>query len=222
MRRAAGDRYLTLFGALFLSLTAAFLLAAGILTLRQMTGVALFIFAVGLFQVLMVAVVTREALDRWRTRIRLEPDQVRLDLPQYLNRPPVKTAVPLADIAEIDWRGESFNSFGMAAMHEAYALKLKSGQWLILGGDKAMTQPFFAKAARAISERSGAPIRDIGMVDGKPGLLQVTGMSAPEWSARSLPPDKVAKRIRAVQMTWLIVGSVTWVAFIAQFIASFF
>jgi len=222
LRRSAGDRYLTAFGAVFLVFPAAFMLVIAAATVRQTPGLALFILGVGLFMALLVAVVVREALDRWSTRIRITGDSVDLRLPHYLNRPPLRTTVPLAAIAAVDWRQESFRSLGLTAMHEAYALALKDGGRLVLGGDKAMTQPFFATAAEAIAERAGAPIRDLGMVDGKGGVLQVAGMSAPEWTARSLAPDQIARRRRGVELTWLIMSAAIGVAFVAQALGALF
>jgi len=222
LRRSAGDRYLTTVCAVILVFPAAFILAIAVATMSETPGVSLFVLGVGLFMVLMIAVVVREARDRWMTCIRITADCVELRLPHYLDRPPVKATVPLAAIASVDWREEAFRSLGLMAMHQAYALALKDGGHVVLGGDKAMTQPFFSNAAETIAQRIGAPIRDLGMVDGKGGAMQMAGMSAPGWSARSLTYDQMAKRHRAVELTWLIASSATVVAVVAQALASLF
>jgi hypothetical protein len=45
----------------------------------------------------------------------------------------------------------------------------------------------FPDFASDLAARTDAPLRDLGMVEGKGGILGVWGTEAPDWAAPSLP-----------------------------------
>ncbi|MDP3660973.1 hypothetical protein [Phenylobacterium sp.] len=221
LRRSAMERYLPVAGGLIMLVPTAFLLIVAIGVVRESPAVGLFILVIAVLMVLLTLVVAIEARDRWRTRIRIVGGEVTLSLPRYLERPPLERAVPLADLAAVDWREEVFRSIGLSAMHQAYALALNDGTRLVMGGDKQMAGSFYAEAARTIAERAGVPIRQLGMFDGHGGVMQVTGMRAPDWASQPLDAASAAKRRRAVDMTYRAMWAVIVLAIVLRLLVEF-
>ena len=85
----------------------------------------------------------------------------------------------------------------MAMLQRAYVLHRKDGQLIFLFEDRAIGTQFgsqmFSKLAADIVARTGAPLRDLGMAEGRGGFLAVWGTQAPDWAAPALP---MARQIR--------------------------
>jgi hypothetical protein len=125
----------------------------------------------------------------------LDYDGVRLDLPfgrSLIHRPREQhLKVPYADIEAIETRLEAYRTFGMAMMQRPYVLRRKTGELIFLFEDRALAteceSSVFPKLAADIAARAHAPLRDLGMVEGRGGALGIWGTLAPDWAAPSLP-----------------------------------
>jgi hypothetical protein len=139
--------------------------------------------------------VGRDLHGKWGLRVLLDDDGVKLDLPSgrsLIHRPPEQhLKVPYADIEAIETRLEAYRTFGMAMMQRAYVLRRKTSELIFLFEDRALATTFeshvFPKLAADIAARAHAPLRDLGMVEGRGGVLVVWGTHAPDWAAPSLP-----------------------------------
>lgn len=216
LRPSRTDRYLPIVVGVVMVFPTVFLCVAAVMTVRQSPAAGAVVALCAVIMVLLVAVVWREARDRGRTRIRIAGDCVRLTLPRYMDRAPVERDVPVAGLAEVAHREESFRTLGLTTIRQAFALRLADGAWLALGGDKDMTGPFFAHAAAAIAERAGLPIRECGMVEGAGGFLQVVGMRAPDWSAPPMAATITDKRRQGAALTWRIVWGLILLAMLLR------
>ena len=131
----------------------------------------------------------------------LEPDTLVLDLPvgrSLIHHPPAQhLKIPYGEIEAIESRLEAYGTLGMALLQRAYVLHRKNGQLIFLFEDRAIDTQFgsamFTKLAADIAARAGAPLRDLGMAEGRGGFLAVWGTHAPDWAA---PPLPVARQIR--------------------------
>ena len=154
-------------------------------------------WAFGLFVVAPVAAfiaaltgyVARDLRGKWGLRVALDAHAVTLDLPSgrsLIHRPPaVHTTIPYADIEAIETRVEAYSSLGMAMAQRAYVLRRKhsegDGGLIFLFEDRALRTPFeaqwFARIAADLAARAHVPLRDLGMVEGKGGVLAVWGLT---------------------------------------------
>ena len=143
----------------------------------------------------------RDLAGKWRLRVVLEPQTLVLDLPpgrSLIHSPPEQhERIAYTDIAAIETRLEAYT--GM--MQRAYVLHRTNGQLIFLFEDRALGTPyetsFFPKLARDIAARAGVPLRDLGMDQGKLGILGVWGAHAPDWSSPALSAERQAKLWRA-------------------------
>ncbi|CAN5256833.1 hypothetical protein BH11PSE2_BH11PSE2_18970 [soil metagenome] len=216
LRRTPWERFLTAFGAFILLFPTVFILGAAVISFGSSIGLGLFMAALGLFMIFLCWVCCREVVARWTTRVRIEGDQVSLNLPASTGRPKVLTTLALSQIAAVDTREEVFKSLGMANLQRGFALELRDGSRLVLGADRPMGEHFYGDLALAIADRANVPIKEMGMYDGKAGLMQMAGSSAPEWTAKPLAPEQVAKRRKSVQLTWTILSVVLVLVVIAR------
>ena len=76
-------------------------------------------------------------------------------------------------------------------------LRPKNGELIFLFEDRALNTAieiaFFPRIVAQVAARIGVPVRDIGMVEGKGGVLAVWGADAPDWAA---PPLAAAQQLR--------------------------
>ncbi len=134
---------------------------------------------------------------------------MRLDLPRarsLIHRPrPLHATVALDDIEAIETRLEAYSSLGMTNMQRIVALKLRSGELIILGEDRALNtglaSSVLAKAVAQIVRSGGVEVRDLGMVEGRGGFLVVFFTSAPPWDTPSLGPERQKALWDAAGMT---------------------
>ena len=211
LRRSAGDRYgIAIMAALVLGAFAA-LAAATTMTSPRLPGFGVFLGLMALLLGAVAALVVREAMLRWRTRIVLRDDAVALSLPGlrgYVRAAPVERELPYAAIAAVETRLEAFRALGNTVAQRAYSLVLADGSRVGLGADRRMAAPFFAMAAEAIAARAGVPIRDLGAVDGRAGVSMLWGQTVPGWDAPPLSPGAAGRRVgqerRAWQLLWLV------------------
>ena len=189
----------SLLGAAIVGAVALFLLAFALLVfLRFDWALGLFTFALAALMSGLALYVARDLAGKWRLRIALEPDGVRLDLPSgrsLIHRPPAQhLTVPYADIAALETRLEAYGTLGMEMMQRAYVLRRKSGELVFLFEERALATGFasamFGKVVGDIAARAGIQVDDLGMAEGRGGLLGVWGTHAPDWAAPALSPER--------------------------------
>jgi hypothetical protein len=165
--------------------------------------------AVACFLAGLAAYVAKDLRGKWSLRVALEPDRLVLDLPAHrslIHDPPAyRGSIAYAAIAAIETRLEAYGTAGAEMMQQPYVLHCKSGELIFLFEDRALRTPyhndFFPNIAKQIITRSGAPLRDLGMVEGTNGFFGVWGAHAPDWAAPSLPAERQRQLWRRVVMT---------------------
>lgn len=130
-------------------------------------------------------------------RVVVDEGTIRLILPA--GRSPIHrvatqhVTLPLTAIDAVEARYEAYRSQGMVNLQRAYVLLEKSGERIFLFEERAQATRLatarYGTLAREIAERSGARWRELGMVEGKGGVLGVWGARAPEWGAAPLPRE---------------------------------
>jgi hypothetical protein len=126
-----------------------------------------------------------------------------------IHRPPaLRASIPYADIAALETRLEGYRSFGLAMLQRVYALRRKSGELLLLFEDRAigsaMAAPYCEAIVEAIVARTHTPPRDLGMVEGKGGVLGVWGTQTVDWRTPSLDEARQSRLWRAARVTGYI------------------
>lgn len=167
--------------------------------------------------------VYREAVARSFTRIAINWQTLELRLPQqrsYVPQEKIETAIPLASIKAIEFRAESFRQIGNTVLQFAYSLVLDDGRRIMLGADRRFLTPYYQNAAGLISNNIKQPIRELGLVDGNPGFLLITGASVPAWDATPVPPATLQQRFKDEASGWriasLVVGAALAIGMIAR------
>lgn len=223
LRRSAGDRWSIVAMAAVMVMPVVALAAGAVALAGQSTGAAAFLLVMAAFLASLAMLVVGEARVRWGTRIELDGPTLRLALPArrgYVAHPPVHADLSIASIASVDTRAEAFRSAGTTVIQRAYALALADGTRVVLGADRRRVDAFFASAAEAIAARAGSPIRDLGTVDGTPGMLMLRGQTVPGWDAASLPAPMAEKRHRQESRAWRLVAIVLGLAALVRLLAS--
>jgi len=194
-------RLFSLFAVIILAAVTAMMAVAAAVIFATNWALGLFMAAVAAFIGALTGYVWRDLAGKWGLRVVLDPDTVTLDLPagrSLIHRPPAQhLTIPYADIAAIETRFESYSSLGASMMQQAYVLRRKSGELIFLFEDRALAtaiaSTMFADIAAELAVRAGVEVRELGMVQGRGGLLGVWGTHAPDWAARPLP---LARQLR--------------------------
>jgi len=148
----------------------------------------------------MAGLVSREAVSRWRLQITIYAGHLTGFLPRRRGFVPgdrEELSLAIADIDRIETREEMFSSLGVTTSQRAYEIVMKDGARIFLGADRAMLPVHFGD----IVDRLGKTVADRGMVDGDTGFMLVAGMKVPDWSAPSLGPAEIERRVRARNRT---------------------
>ncbi len=151
--------------------------------------------ALAIFMAGLTGYVLRDLRGKWGLRVEFLPDRMVLDLPagrSLIHRPVAQhLTIPFSDIDAVETRLEAYPSLGMESMQRAYVLSRKQGDRIFLFEDRALgtplETPMVAEIADTIVARAHVPLRDLGMVEGRGGVLSVWGTHAPDWAAPSLP-----------------------------------
>jgi hypothetical protein len=168
--------------------------------------------AVACFLAGLAAYVAKDLRGKWSLRVVLESDRLVLDLPAHrslIHDPPAyRGSIAYADIAAIETRLEAYGTAGAEMMQQPFVLHRKNGELIFLFEDRALRtkfhNDFFPNIAKQIIARSGAPLRDLGMVEGKNGFFGVWGAHSPDWAAPSLPADRQRLLWRRVALTGVL------------------
>jgi hypothetical protein len=212
-------------GALALALLAP--LAVGlallaIMTLREDLAGGSIVALTALVTAALSAYLARDTVAKWRFLACFEPQAVTLRLPadrSLIHRPPgFRGRICCDAIDAIETRLEAYHSFGLAAMQRIYALRMRDGTRLILGEERALGtalhQAGVGELARIIAQHAGVPVVDLGMVEGRGGVLLVAGAAADEWDAPGVSQSAQSRLWRRVAWTgaWpLTVFLLAWV-----------
>jgi hypothetical protein len=132
--------------------------------------------------------------------------------------PAFEGVITYGDIAAIETRLEAYRSIGLAAMQRAYGLRLRNGALIILGEDRALGTNFEQLGANQLAAKLAAraeiTIIDLGMVEGRGGVLMVTGAAPEAWSALSLGQSAQVRLWRRVASTGAAPMAVFLLAFL--------
>ncbi len=210
-------RLLSLFGVIFLALTTGIMIVFAVLTFTMQWALGLFIMACAGFMGALTGYVWRDLRGKWGLCVVLDVDAVKLDLPagrSLIHRPPVQhLTIPYADIEAVDARYEAYGSLGMEMMQHAYVLHRKSGELIFLFEERAlattMQTSMFADIAADLVARADIPLRELGTVEGKGGMLGVWGTHAPDWAAPALPRERAMRLWRHAASTGSLAISIT-------------
>ena len=228
-RTPIGPRLFTLLGVLIvggasaaMAVAAVFLLVSGQWVLGALVLAPLAVFMAGL-----TGYLVKDLRGKWGLRVALEADALVLDLPvgrSLIHHPGAQyLRIPYDDIAAIETRLEAYVTLGMAMLQRAYVLRRKSGQLIFLFEDRAIGTQFrssiFAKLVAEIAARAAAPVRDLGMAEGRGGFLAVWGAQAPDWAAPELPMARQIRLRRRAAMTGTFAIVVILVALILRLLS---
>ncbi len=208
-RTPLDQRLLSAFGAVTLGAMALGMAWLTAWVLSTDAGAGLFMLACTAVIGWLVAYVWRDAAAKWGVHVAFETARAAFDLPggRALTRQLPRFAAPIeySKMAAIETRLEAYRSMGMAAMQRAYGLRLKSGELIILGEDRGLgssvAQVGVGVLAAELARRAAIGITDLGMAEGKGGVLMVSGAAAPGWDSAPLPDAAQARLWRQVMWT---------------------
>jgi hypothetical protein len=183
---------------LIFALTLGFLIMAALLLISGNFGMGLFILVLSIWMLFLTNYVWRDCRAKRGWLIEIEPGEIFLDLPEgrslMANSPRVKYVLEVSDVLAIETRLEAYRSFGLANMQRSYGIRLKSGKFIVLGEDRGLATRLadetVGQLVDQIALRTGLPLRDIGMIEGRGGFLGVLFTSVPAWDTASLPADR--------------------------------
>ena len=99
-------------------------------------------------------------------------------------------------IDAVETRLEAYRSVGSVNINRIYALRLKSGELIILGEDRAlntsMESATVTSTVKRILQQGSLDVRDLGMAEGRGGLFAVLFTAPPPWDAPSLSDEQQA------------------------------
>jgi hypothetical protein len=175
-------------------------------------AMALVVASVAAFAMVLFGYVLRDARGKQGLRISIGVDTLDLALPasrSLIHRlKPVHTRLRFDEIRSVETRLEAYRSLGMANMNRSYALRLNTGDVIVLGEDRALgtqiASNFFERVAAHIVQRGKIEMRDLGMAEGKGGILSVLFTSPPPVDAPSLDVKRQGALWNRVTMTGVL------------------
>lgn len=216
MRPSLAGRLGSMFITIIMGALCAFLFVmTGLVLYRGEIGLGLILAAVAVFCMGLFFYVRRDMRGKRGWKIEIDEGVLALDLPRerslIYRLEPVSTHLRFDEIAAVETRLEAYPSLGMANMHRVYALRLNTGDLIILGEDRALNTRLanltLANTVERIVRDGKFEVRDLGMVEGKMGLLCVLFASAPPWDTPSLDDERQAVLWRKAGMTGNLAAS---------------
>jgi len=126
------------------------------------------------------------------------------------NPPSCRETVPFGDVEAVETRLEAYGAQAMSMMQRAYRLKRRGKPAIFLFEERAlgtrMTGQSLQAIAAEIASRAGVPLNDLGMAQGRGGILGAWFTSAPDWSAVIVPAVEQAAIWRRVFLTGAVGG----------------
>jgi uncharacterized membrane protein len=178
---------------------------AGFAILLLVSGAAWPVFAiVGLCALFMFGLgryVGGDAWGKWRWRIDIDGETVKLRLPSGRSIShklrPVRRTLARADIEAIEHRIEFYTTVRLANMQRCFALRLRGGERIILGEDRALNSGFgshfFEDSTQALAENLGIMFEEQPTVCDSGGILAVWFVRAPPWGAPGIDEAEIAR-----------------------------
>lgn len=196
------------------ALTTGIVFGAGVLMLQGTYGPAFLMVALSLWMLSLLIYLWRDCRAKQAWSIAIEAGEILLDLPPgrslMAHTPGEKCRLDMFDIMAIETRLESFRSFGLSNMQRSYGLRLKSGRLVVLGEDRALATGLadetVGRMIDVMALRTGLPLRDRGMVEGKGGFLGVFFTSVPGWETPGLAAGREATLWRNASLTLGLAG----------------
>lgn len=190
-------------------LTLGFLIAATALMFRKEFGAALALIVLSLWLLSLLIYVWRDVCAKRSWSVEIEGGELRLDLPagrSLMSASPRETCrIEVSRVLAIVTRLESFRSFGLSHLQRSYGLLLKSGTLIFLGEDRALSTELadqtMGRMIEVIRLRTGLPLRDQGMVEGRGGLFGLIFTSVSGWDAPRRPLGHQQSVLRHAGMT---------------------
>ena len=153
--------------------------------------------------------VLRDLRGKRGLRIVVDEGEIKLDLPaarSLIHRVAAQhVTLPLTAIEAVESRYEAYRAQGMVSLQRAYVLVQKGGERTFLFEERALATALATSTcgtlAQEIAARSGARWCELGMVEGKGGVLGMWGARAPEWGAAPLPRHRAEALWRRAAMT---------------------
>jgi hypothetical protein len=209
VNRTAAGVFSAVSAALVGALCIFMLVVAGFVIADGEYAVGAVVIAVAAIMLLLFQYALRDAMGKLGWRITIDATSLRLDLPATRSLihhlEPVHMQIGFDQIAYIETRLEAYRSLGMANMQRNYALMLKTDRRIVLGEDRAlgtqMESTLLATVSRRVVESAGIEVRDLGMVEGKGGVLAVLFTSPPRWDAPSVDAKTQRTLWKRVGMT---------------------
>ena len=185
-------------------------------------GVALLLLTLSGWMLLVANYVWRDCQAKRNWLVEIEPGELSLDLPAGRSLMEagrrVKRLLKVSEVSAVETRLEAFRMFGMVNMQRNYGLRLKSGDLIVLGEDRALASGLLdatiGRFVDTIRLRTGLPLKDLGMVEGKGGVLGVLFTSVPVWNTPALPSVRQAVLWRNAALTGGMVGFILLTGFL--------
>ncbi len=205
----------------FIGAIALVILILAVVLILNGNRLGIFVAVVAGFLVVMFTYVLRDTRGKVGWHIAIGATALDLDLPRgrsLIHRlDPVHSHICFDEIEAIETRLEAYSSlFGLTNMHRVYALKLKTGDVIILGEDRALHTAFessiLSGAVGEIIRQSHLELRDFGMAQGQSGFLTVLFASPPRWDAPSLSSARQAELWAAAEWTGRLAEKAAFVA----------
>lgn len=187
-------------------------------------GVAVFLALLTAFMFELARYVGRDLSGKWGFRVGFGADALELSLPArrslVRSLKAVRRSVPYAEIAAVETRLEAYPSLGMVSMQRPFALRLKDANRIFLFEERAqgtdLASGYFTDVVNEIAGRAGVHVEELGMTEGRGGVLAAWGAHAADWAAESpLPARQETLWNRAVS-TGRIAVSVFILAFVVR------
>jgi hypothetical protein len=164
-------------------------------------GTAAMIAAFGMLILSTAAYTFRDGRAKRLHRMRATPQGLELHLPAARSLThhlaALTRTVAWSEVAAIETRLEAYSSLGMANMQRAYGLKLRDGEVIVLGEDRALgsgiATGWLGTFVAQVAEHYPVQILDRGMAEGHGGFLSVLFTAPPPWSAENLDQAVQAK-----------------------------
>ena len=206
-------RLFSVFTVIALAGASLFMIGLAILVLWQWEWrLGPFLALLACFMAALTAYVGKDLRGKWSLRVVLEPDALVLDLPEnrsLIHHPPALHArIPYSEIEAIETRQEVYVSQFMGMMQRPYVLHRKNDQLIFLFEDRAIGSQlevnYFSKLVADIVARAGVPLRDLGMAEGKGGVLGVWGSHEPDWASPAVSKEHERQLVRRVAITGML------------------
>jgi hypothetical protein len=218
-------RLLSLVGTIVIGLASVLMvgfLVAALMIDQWLVGVAVAICAA--IMLILTRYVGRDLQGKWELRVVLRAASVELFLPRNRSlihaTPAQHVTVPYAEIAAIETRLEAYPTFGMVNLQQPYVLRRTTGELLFLFEERAVgtgwQKPYFAGLIGDLAERAKAPIRDLGMSEGKGGVLGVVHTEEADWAAPALPRSRQIQLIQRAATTGALALLLATAAFMVR------